>query len=156
MLQVTTPSTGSTSSAPTQTSLSVPPSKKRKSDPASASRALLLKATRYLEADDDEFLTLAKGYAVKLRKLTPQQLMFADKVINDALLDGQMGFLTRHSYVIHPPGLSATVSPSSTLSSLSSGAQHPSYSSSQPQNARDLLEGFSYSNDDDGGDAPLF
>ncbi|KAG8235926.1 hypothetical protein J437_LFUL014282 [Ladona fulva] len=83
----------------------------------------------------------AKGYAVKLRKITQQQLMFADKVINETLLDGQMGLLTRGSYLVHPSGPLSTPSPSPSWSSNSS--HH-----SEPQTARTLLEGFSYDGND--------
>lgn len=107
-----------------------------------------MKATRYLEAEDDEFLTLAKGYAVKLRKLTPQQLMFADKVINDTLLDGQMGLLTRGSNVVHSSGLPSTT-PSPSASCSHSWCQPQPNSPSEPLTAKCLLEGFSYNDDDD-------
>ncbi|PNF27251.1 hypothetical protein B7P43_G05318, partial [Cryptotermes secundus] len=93
------PSSPSASSGPTPTVNSfAQPSRKRKSAPSS--HDLL---TKYLEVED-EFLILAKGYAVKLRKFTQQQLMFADKVINETLLDGQMRLLTRGSYLVHPSG----------------------------------------------------
>ncbi|XP_049952196.1 uncharacterized protein LOC126464487 isoform X2 [Schistocerca serialis cubense] len=99
---------GLTSSEQTSSSSFAASSKKVMMAPQSHDRFIM--PTRYLEAEDDEFLTLAKGYAVKLRKLTPQQLMFADKVINDTLLDAQMGLLTRGSYVVHSSGILATPS----------------------------------------------
>ncbi|XP_049776376.1 uncharacterized protein LOC126166653 [Schistocerca cancellata] len=99
---------GLTSSEQTSSSSFAASSKKVMMAPQSHDRFIM--PTRYLEAEDDEFLTLAKGYAVKLRKLTPQQLMFADKVINDTLLDAQMGLLTRGSYVVHSSGIPATPS----------------------------------------------
>lgn len=92
-----------------------------------------MKATRYLEAEDDEFLTLVKGYAMKLKKLTQQQLMFADKVINDTLLDGQMGLLNRRSYVVNPSELPSITLPSPSLSS------HTSNSSSVPQTKDNII-----------------
>ncbi|XP_049792731.1 uncharacterized protein LOC126201295 [Schistocerca nitens] len=99
---------GLTSSEQTSSSSFAASSKKVMMAPQSHDRFIM--PTRYLEAEDDEFLTLARGYAVKLRKLTPQQLMFADKVINDTLLDAQMGLLTRGSYVVHSSGIPATPS----------------------------------------------
>lgn len=97
-----------------------------------------MKATRYLEAGDDELLTLVMGYVMKLKKLTQQQLIFADKVINATLFDGQIGLLNRRSYVVNPSELPSTTSPSPSLSS------HTSNSSSVPKTVKSLFEGFSY------------
>lgn len=36
---------------------------------------------------------MAEVYAVKLRKMTPEQQLFADRFINDILYEGQMGHL---------------------------------------------------------------
>lgn len=115
-----------------------------------------------MEAEDDEFLTLAKGYAVKLKKLSQQQLMFADKVINETLLDGQMGLLNRRSYVVHPSELPPTTTQShSWYQPTPNSFSHPSTinSSSDPstsnssfadtQTVKSVFEGFSYINEDD-------
>jgi hypothetical protein len=48
-----------------------------------------------LQKEDDEFLIMAKGYAAKMKKLTPDQLIFADRVITETLVEAQMGKLTR-------------------------------------------------------------
>lgn len=115
-----------------------------------------------MEAEDDEFLTLAKGYAVKLKKLSQQQLMFADKVINETLLDGQMGLLNRRSYVVHPSELPPTTTQShswyqptpnsfSHASTINSSSD-PSTSNSSfadTQTVKSVFEGFSYINEDD-------
>ncbi|XP_069702767.1 uncharacterized protein [Periplaneta americana] len=74
--------------------------KKRKIIPnPTSAQDFLRAATSYLEKEDDEFLIMAKGYAAKLKKLTKDQLIFADRVITEALVDAQMGVLTRWSYV---------------------------------------------------------
>jgi hypothetical protein len=52
-------------------------------------------ATSYLQKEDDEFLIMAKGYAAKMKKLTPDQLIFADRVITETLVEAQLGRLTR-------------------------------------------------------------
>jgi len=73
-----------------------PPCKKIKnpSAPVSAEHLISL-ATSYLQKEDDEFLIMAKGYAAKMKKLTPDQLIFADRVITETLVEAQMGKLTR-------------------------------------------------------------
>jgi hypothetical protein len=50
---------------------------KKPSAPVSAEH-LTSVATSYLQNNDDEFLIMAKGYAAKMKKLTPDQLIFAD------------------------------------------------------------------------------
>ncbi|XP_065170823.1 uncharacterized protein [Atheta coriaria] len=47
------------------------------------------------DVEDDESMTLARGYATKLRKLTREQLIFADKLINETLFNAQLQLLTR-------------------------------------------------------------
>jgi hypothetical protein len=64
------------------------------SAPVSAEHLISL-ATSYLQKEDDEFLIMAKGYAAKMKKLTPDQLIFADRVITETLVEAQMGKLTR-------------------------------------------------------------
>lgn len=49
----------------------------------------------YFPVEDDESMTLARGYATKLRKLTREQLIFADKLINETLFNAQLQLLTR-------------------------------------------------------------
>jgi hypothetical protein len=40
-------------------------------------------------------LIMAKGYAAKMKKLTPDQLIFADWIIAETVVEEQMGKLTR-------------------------------------------------------------
>jgi hypothetical protein len=73
-----------------------PPCKKIKKTYAPVSEEHLISvATSYLQKEDDEFLIMAKGYAAKMKKLTPDQLIFADRVITETLVEAQMGKLTR-------------------------------------------------------------
>ena len=66
-----------------------------KKPPAPVSAEHLISvATSYLQKDD-EFFIMAKGYAAKMKKLTPDQLIFADRVITETLVEAQMGKLTR-------------------------------------------------------------
>ncbi|KAL4112086.1 hypothetical protein QTP88_015934 [Uroleucon formosanum] len=95
-----------------------------------------------MEAEDDEFLTLAKGYAVKLKKLSQQQLI--------------------RSYVVHPSELPPTTTQShswyqptpnsfSHASTINSSSD-PSTSNSSfadTQTVKSVFEGFSYINEDD-------
>jgi len=61
-----------------------PPSMRIKKPSARFSAEHLISvATLYLQKEDDEFLIMAKGYAAKMKKLTPDQLIFADQVITD-------------------------------------------------------------------------
>jgi hypothetical protein len=73
-----------------------PPCKRMKkpSAPVSAEHLISI-ATSYLQKEDDEFFIMAKGYAAKMKKLTPDQLIFADRVITETLVEAQMGKLTR-------------------------------------------------------------
>ena len=73
-----------------------PPCKKTKKPSASVSAEHIISvAASYLQKEDDEFLIMAKGYAAKMKKLTPDQLIFADRVITETLVEAQMGKLTR-------------------------------------------------------------
>jgi hypothetical protein len=67
---------------------------KKLSSPVSEEH-LISVATSYLQKEDDDFLIMAKGYAAKMKKLTPDQLIFADRVITETLVEAQMGKLTR-------------------------------------------------------------
>lgn len=60
--------------------------------------------------------------------------MFADKIINETLLDGQMGLLTRNSYLVHHANWDLTTGQSSNSYSVHS----------QSKTAKNLLEVFSY------------
>jgi len=67
---------------------------KKPSTPVSAEH-LISVATSCLQKEDDEFLIMAKGYAAKMKKLTREQLIFADRVITETFVEAQLGKLTR-------------------------------------------------------------
>jgi len=140
-----------------QTNSFAAPAIKRKCIPTPcAAQDLLVKAPQYLETEDDhrvrraqarsappllyeddECLTLAKGYTTKLRKLTPLQLMFADRLINETLFHAQMGLLTPNSCIIHP-NPSSTSSPSYSWDS--SNPASSSFATPEPRNATTFVE----------------
>jgi hypothetical protein len=66
---------------------------KKPSAPVSAEHISV--ATSYLQKEDDEFFIMAKVYAAKMKKMTLDQLIFADRVITETLVEAQMGKLTR-------------------------------------------------------------
>lgn len=55
---------------------------------------------------EDKFLALAKGYAEKLRTLDPIQLLFADHLIHQVLLEGQLKNLNKNSTISVYAGVS--------------------------------------------------
>jgi len=75
---------------------SKPPCKRMKKPSAPVSAEHLISvATSYLQKEDDEFFIMAAGYTAKIKKLTLDQLIFADRVITETLVEAQMGKLTR-------------------------------------------------------------
>jgi len=128
-----------------------PPCKwtKKPSAPVSAEH-LFSVATSYLQKEDDEFLIMAKGYAAKMKKLTPDQLIFADRVITETLVEAQMGKLTRWTSLstntspILSTGTSSSVSATKCFGeySQSSNSTVQSYSlktTQNPANAKNLV-----------------
>lgn len=102
-------------------------------------------ATEYFKRPETEEDILAKGWAMKLKKLTPDQRRFAEKIINDTLFEAEMGNLTREGvrFQTHPPRWSPSP-PSSSSSSMNSWQRysnpgqtlyisHPSESPSYPE-----------------------
>ena len=53
---------------------------------------------KILQDDSDK---IAAAWAVELRKMDPQQQLFAKKAINEILFEGQMGTLHRNSIKIN-------------------------------------------------------
>ena len=73
-----------------------PPRKRMKKPSAPVStKHLISVATSYLQKEEDEFLIMAKGYAAKMKKLTPEQLIFANRVITETMVKAQLGKLTK-------------------------------------------------------------
>lgn len=55
--------------------------------------------TKHLEKEDDECFVMAKSYTQKLKKMEPIQRLYADRLINEVLLEGQLGNLCRYSAI---------------------------------------------------------
>jgi hypothetical protein len=120
-----------------------PPSKRMKkpSAPVSAEH-LIYVATSHLQKEDEEFLIMAKGYAAKMKKLTPDQLILADRVITETLVEAQMGKLTKWTSLSTNTSPILSTGTSSTLSaterfgeySQSSNSTVQSYSQNTTQN----------------------
>lgn len=72
--------------------------KKKRPDPTDE---LVQLVTTRLQQPEDDCGKVAAAWAVELRKMDPQQQMFAKKAINDILFEGQMGTLHRHSVEIN-------------------------------------------------------
>lgn len=68
--------------------------KKRKGGSDSTDQLVGL-TTDYFKRPETEEDILAKGWAMKLKKLAPDQRRFAEKIINDMLFEAEMGTLTR-------------------------------------------------------------
>lgn len=68
--------------------------KKKKGGPYSTDQLVGL-ATEYFKRPETEEDIIAKGWAMKLKKLTPDQRRFAEKTINDTIFEAEMGTLTR-------------------------------------------------------------
>ena len=102
--------------------------KKRKGGPDSTDQLLGL-ATEYFKRPETEEDILAKGWAMKLKKLAPDQRRFAEKIINDTLFEAEMGTLTREGVRC---GMYPNWSPSPPSSSCSSVNTWPRYPQSWP------------------------
>ena len=138
-----------------------PPCKRMKKPSAPVSTEHLISvATSYLQKEEDEFLIMAKGYAAKMKKLTPDQLIFADRVITETLVEAQMGKLTRWTSLstntspVLSTGTSSVLSTTKCLDecSQSSNSTVKSYSlntTQNPANAKNLLQICSYDESDD-------
>jgi hypothetical protein len=67
---------------------------KRKNKPDSTDQLLRL-ATAYFKQPQTEENILAQGWAMKMKKLRPDQKRFAEKIINDMLFEAELCNLTR-------------------------------------------------------------
>lgn len=72
-------------------------------------------AIQMLRNEEDEFSITARCFALKLKKMSPMQRILADKLINDVLLEGQLGTLTRESTIVVYPKKQNVNSPSTSL-----------------------------------------
>ncbi|XP_044745294.1 uncharacterized protein LOC123307141 [Coccinella septempunctata] len=87
-------------SLPAQTALPSPirtsksTSRKRKHQPDSTEHLAGPSSEYFIRPEEEEDI-LAKGWAIKLKRLLPDQKLFAEKIINDTLFEAEMGTLTR-------------------------------------------------------------
>lgn len=58
-------------------------------------------ACKRLEQPPDEYDKIAAAWAVEIKKMDPQQQIFAKRAINEILFEGQMGALHRNSVEIN-------------------------------------------------------
>lgn len=87
----------STSSLATTSTTPFSSSSKRKQTQAIETPGLFSQKLR-----EDEYDIIGKNIAAKLRKLTPEMTIYAEKVINEALFEAQLNSLTRYSHVTTP------------------------------------------------------
>ncbi|CAH1396350.1 unnamed protein product [Nezara viridula] len=73
-----------------------PPPKKIKKNPKNTAEEMLGLAAEYFNTPESESEVVAKGWAMKLNRLSPDQRLFAEKIINDTLFEAQLGNLTRN------------------------------------------------------------
>ncbi|KAL1488632.1 hypothetical protein ABEB36_014432 [Hypothenemus hampei] len=131
-------------------------SKKRKGQPDSTEQLVGL-ATEYFKRPETEEDILAKSWAMKLKKLLPDQRRFAEKIINDTLFEAEIGTLTRDGvpFVMQPRWSSSPSSSSTQLnynwqrypsssyiaqSTYSSASDSPSSNGTYPPQTNENLE----------------
>lgn len=91
-------------------SLPIPKKKKKQSSSTNTVEHVGL-ATTHFKTPENESDILAKGWAIKLNRLPPDQRRYAEKIINDTLFEAEMGTLTRN-------GVDFLSSSSSSISSV--------------------------------------
>lgn len=72
----------------------------KKKEPSDSCDALLDIAAQNLLIPQDDQAKMGEVYAAKLRKMTPEQQLYADRFINDILFEGQLGNLHRDSIIL--------------------------------------------------------
>lgn len=75
--------------------------KNRKRKAPDPTEELVKLASKRLQQPQDDSDVVAAAWAVELRKMDPQQQLFAKKAINEILFEGQMGTLHRSSVEIN-------------------------------------------------------
>ncbi len=105
--------------------------KNRKRKAPDPTEELVKLASKRLQQPQDDSDVVAAAWAVELRKMDPQQQLFAKKAINEILFEGQMGTLHRSSVEINvsrvatPYSVQSLPSPSfPQYESASASSQH--------------------------------
>lgn len=111
------------------------PSKNKKIKAGDPTAELVQLATKRLQQPQDDWDKIAAAWAVEVKKMFPQQQLFAKKAINDILFEGQMGTLHRNSVEINASRVSTPYSVQS-LPSLGHLCSGENSGESSPQNAR--------------------
>lgn len=99
------------------------PKPKRRKQTDTSSEEMFKMALRELNKEDNEYVIMAKAYAIKLKKMAEQQRLYADRLIHEILLQGQLNRLSRDSTVSvqgelsRPPSSQIYSRPSSSQSS---------------------------------------
>lgn len=113
------------------------PTKKKKQSSRSNTDELVDLASSYFKRPENESDILAKGWAMKLSRLTHDQRRYAEKIINDTLFEAEMGTLTRNGVVFLSSSSSSLsisstppISPYPASETYSDPASHSSNSSS--------------------------
>lgn len=88
--------------------------KRRKHNGSKVTEDMCATDTKHLATEEDEFLIMAKGYAHKLQRMKPLQRLYADRVINEVLLEGQLENLNRYSSVTTDYARMCSSAPSSS------------------------------------------
>ncbi|XP_050676936.1 putative uncharacterized protein DDB_G0290521 [Leptidea sinapis] len=76
--------------------------KPKKSKNTSQQDLIDLASHYFKKPDDSESDIIAKGWALKLKRLSPDQRRYAKKIINDILFEDEMGSLSRNGIHILP------------------------------------------------------
>lgn len=92
-----------------------PPSKRKKQSSQDSTQELVGLATAYFKKPESESEIVARGWAIKLSRLAPDQRRFAEKIINDTLFEAELGTLTRYGVRFLTPSQSM-LSPSPSVS----------------------------------------
>lgn len=82
--------------------------RKRGHNEEDMAKEMLVQVNEYFKKpriEEDRFDVVAKGFAIKLRGLPQQQMLIAEKLMNDTLFQAEMGSLTMSHKVVgeqHP------------------------------------------------------
>ncbi|XP_060536073.1 uncharacterized protein LOC132708013 [Cylas formicarius] len=90
-------------SRPTSSVSFTPTTSKKKKSPEDSTGILISRACTQLEKKEDQFDTIGKNIASKLRNLPHEQRIYAEKIINDVLFEAELGCLNRNYKLVQEP-----------------------------------------------------